>query len=153
MPQRPHGLSIGHASKTLIERDADFAKFAGRIQLTYLYEEILGWDITRDGIGSLKSAHQRAFKKYLEHGVAIKRLNPRLLEFDLSRLAAALDPSADLEFDFLGIQTMYDRYLIIDKTRKPARRIETPQFFWMRVSMGLMLDEPTFSSIEVPAST
>ena len=129
-------------SKTLIERDADFAKFAGRIQLTYLYEEILGWDITRDGIGALKSAHQRAFKKYLEHGVAIKRLNPRLLEFDLTRLAAALDPSSDLEFDFLGIQTMYDRYLIIDKTKKTARRIETPQFFWMRVSMGLMLDEP-----------
>ncbi len=129
-------------SKTLIEKDADFAKFAGRIQLTYIYEEVLGWDITRDGIGALKTAHQRAFKKYLEHGVAIKRLNPRLLDYDLSKLSAALDPSADLEFDFLGIQTMYDRYLIIDKTKKPSRRIETPQFFWLRVSMGLMLDEP-----------
>ena len=128
-------------SKTLIERDADFARFAGRIQLTYLYEEVLGWDISRDGIAALKTAHQRAFRKYLEHGVAIRRLNPRLLDYDLSRLSAALDPSSDLEFDFLGIQTLYDRYLIIDKTRKPARRIETPQFFWMRVSMGLMLDE------------
>ncbi len=128
-------------SKTLIEKDADFAKFAGRIQLSYIYEEVLGWSIDRDGIGSLKAAHQRAFKKYLEHGIAIKRLNPRLLEFDLAKLGAALDPSADLEFDFLGIQTLYDRYLIIDKTTKPARRIETPQFFWLRVSMGLMLDE------------
>jgi ribonucleoside-diphosphate reductase alpha chain len=128
-------------SKTLIERDADFAKFAGRIQLTYIYEEVLGWDIMTDGIGALKAAHQRAFKKYLEHGVAIKRLNPRLLEYDLAKLGAALDPSSDLEFDFLGIQTLYDRYLIIDKTRKPSRRIETPQFFWLRVSMGLMLDE------------
>ncbi len=128
-------------SKTLIEKDADFAKFAGRIQLTYIYEEVLGWSIDRDGIGSLKAAHQRAFKKYLEHGIAIKRLNPRLLEFDLAKLGAALDPSADLEFDFLGIQTLYDRYLIIDKTVKPSRRIETPQFFWLRVSMGLMLDE------------
>ena len=128
-------------SKTLIEKDADFAKFAGRIQLTYIYEEILGWDITRDGIGALKTAHQRAFKKYLEHGVAIKRLNPRLLDYDLSKLSAVLDPSADLEFDFLGIQTMYDRYLIVDKSQKNAKRIETPQFFWMRVSMGLMLDE------------
>jgi ribonucleoside-diphosphate reductase alpha chain len=129
-------------SKTLIERDADFAKFAGRIQLTYIYEEILGWDITRDGIGALKSAHQRAFRKYLEHGVAIKRLNPRLLEYDLSKLDAVLDPSSDLEFDFLGIQTLYDRYLIVDKTSKQSRRIETPQFFWMRVSMGLFIDEP-----------
>ncbi len=128
-------------SKTLIEKDADFAKFAGRIQLTYIYEEILGWDIMRDGLGALKTAHQRAFKKYLEHGVAIKRLNPRLLDYDLSKLAAVLDPSSDLEFDFLGIQTMYDRYLIIDKSQKNSKRIETPQFFWMRVSMGLMLDE------------
>ncbi len=128
-------------SKTLIEKDADFAKFAGRIQLTYIYEEILGWDISRDGIGALKTAHQRAFKKYLEHGVAIKRLNPRLLDYDLAKLSAVLDPSSDLEFDFLGIQTMYDRYLIVDKSQKNAKRIETPQFFWMRVSMGLMLDE------------
>ncbi|HVU36397.1 MAG TPA: ribonucleoside-diphosphate reductase subunit alpha [Opitutaceae bacterium] len=128
-------------SKTLIEKDADFAKFAGRIQLTYIYEEVLGWDIVRDGIGSLKTYHQRAFKKYLEHGVAIKRLNPRLLEYDLAKLGAALDPSADLEFDFLGIQTLYDRYLIVDKMRKPSRRIETPQFFWMRVAMGLFLEE------------
>ncbi|MBZ0170933.1 MAG: hypothetical protein K8E66_00995, partial [Phycisphaerales bacterium] len=128
-------------SKTLIEQDADFARFAGRIQLTYLYEEVLGWDIMTDGIGALKAVHQRAFRKYLEHGVAIKRLNPRLLDYDLGKLAAVLDPSADLEFDFLGIQTLYDRYLIIDKTVSPARRIETPQFFWLRVAMGLMLDE------------
>ncbi len=129
-------------SKTLIEKDADFAKFAGRIQLTYIYEEVLGWDIVRDGIGKLKEFHQRSFKKYLEHGVAIKRLNPKLLEYDLVRLAGALDPSSDLEFDFLGIQTLYDRYLIVDKVSKPTRRIETPQFFWMRVAMGLFLAEP-----------
>lgn len=129
-------------SKTLIEKDADFAKFAGRIQLTYIYEEVLGWDIVRDGIAKLKSFHVAAFKTYLAHGVAIKRLNPRLLDFDLEKLAAVLDPSADLELDFLGIQTLYDRYLIIDKTVKPSRRLETPQFFWIRVSMGLFLDEP-----------
>jgi ribonucleoside-diphosphate reductase alpha chain len=128
-------------SKTLIERDADFAKFAGRIQLTYIYEEVLGWDILRDGIGKLKEFHVKMFRKYIEHGIAIKRLNPRLSEFDVARLAAALDPSSDLEFDFLGVQTLYDRYLIVDKLSKPSRRIETPQFFWMRVAMGLFLDE------------
>ncbi|MET0262858.1 MAG: ATP cone domain-containing protein, partial [Rariglobus sp.] len=129
-------------SKTLIERDADFARFAGRIQLTYIYEEVLGWDIVKDGIAKLKSFHVAAFKAYLAHGVTIKRLNPRLLDFNLDKLAAVLDPSADLELDFLGIQTLYDRYLIIDKTVKPSRRLETPQFFWIRVSMGLFLDEP-----------
>jgi ribonucleoside-diphosphate reductase alpha chain len=128
-------------SKTLIEKDADFAKFAGRIQLTYIYEEVLGWDILRDGVAKLKDAHQRMFKKYIEHGIAIKRLNPRLLEYDLTKLAGALDPSSDLEFDFLGVQTLYDRYLIVDKVSKQTKRIETPQFFWMRVAMGLFLDE------------
>jgi len=128
-------------SKTLIERDADFAKFAGRIQLTYIYEEVLGWDILRDGIGKLKDSHVKMFRNYVEHGIAIKRLNPRLIEYDLTRLAGALDPSSDLEFDFLGVQTLYDRYLIVDKVSKPSRRIETPQFFWMRVAMGLFLDE------------
>lgn len=128
-------------SKTLIEKDADFAKFAGRIQLTYIYEEVLGWDIVRDGISKLKQFHVDAFKKAIAHGISIKRYTPRLTEYDLDALAAQIDPTADLEFDFLGVQTLYDRYLIIDKTQKPARRLETPQFFWMRVAMGLFLDE------------
>jgi ribonucleoside-diphosphate reductase alpha chain len=102
---------------------------------------VLGWDILRDGISKLKECHRKAFKKYIEHGIAIKRLNPRLLDYDLQRLGSALDPSSDLEFDFLGVQTLYDRYLIVDKVSKSTRRIETPQFFWMRVAMGLFLDE------------
>jgi len=138
-------------SKTLIERDADFAKFAGRIQLTYIYEEVLGWDIATDGLAKLKEFHQRAFKKYIEHGIAIKRLNPRLLEYDIARLAAAIDPSSDLEFDFLGIQTLYDRYLIVDKVTKPAKRMETPQFFWLRVAMGLFIDETVEREAKVVA--
>ncbi len=129
-------------AKTLIERDADFAKFAGRILLSYIYEEVLGWDILHDGIGRLKEAHQKAFRRYLQRGVAIGRLNPVLLErYDLDKLALALDPGADLDFDYLGIQTLYDRYLIVDKTCQPPRRLETPQFFWMRVAMGLFIGE------------
>src|SRR5690606_6599819 len=98
--------------------------------------------IVRDGIGALKEFHRKKFKEYVRHGILIGRLNPRLKEYDFSKLARSLDPSADLEFDYLGIQTLYDRYLIIDKTNpKKQRRIETPQFFWMRVAMGLFLDE------------
>ena len=133
--------TIALNAKTLIEKDADFAKFAGRIQLTYIYEEVLGWDIVRDGIGALKKFHQQAFAKYIDRGIEIKRLSPRLKEYDLAKIAAAIDPSADLELDFLGVQTLYDRYLIIDKTGKRSKRLETPQFFWMRVAMGLFLDE------------
>jgi ribonucleoside-diphosphate reductase alpha chain len=130
-------------AKSLIERDADFSKFAGRILLSYIYEEVLDWRIMRDGIEGLKTAHRTAFKAYLRHGVAIERLSPRLLDFETEKLADALDPSADLDFDYLGIQTLYDRYLIVDKTTsKTPRRLETPQFFWMRVAMGLFIEEP-----------
>ncbi|NBD38095.1 MAG: ribonucleoside-diphosphate reductase subunit alpha [Verrucomicrobia bacterium] len=129
-------------AKSLIERDADFTRFAGRILLTYIYEEVLDWDIDRDGIGALKEAHRKGFRRYLQRGVEIKRLHPDLLErYDLDKLACALDPGADLDFDYLGIQTLYDRYLLIDKKRTPSRRLEVPQFFWMRVSMGLFLEE------------
>src|SRR5690606_1243884 len=91
-------------ARTLIERDADFAKLAGRILLSYIYEEVLNWDILRDGIGGIKEAHQRYFHQYLRRGVEINRLDPKLLEYDVEKLAAALDPSADLGFDYLGIQ-------------------------------------------------
>ena len=129
-------------AKSLIEKDADFAKFAGRILLSYIYEEVLNWSISRDGIDKLKQAHKTAFKAYLKHGVSIKRLNPELLDrYNLDKLAEALDPTADLDFDYLGIQTLYDRYLIVDKTGHKPRRLETPQFFWMRVSMGLFKRE------------
>ena len=128
-------------AKTLIQKDADFAKFAGRILLTYIYEEVLGWDIQRDGIEALREAHRRQFRRSLARGVEIERYNPRLLQFDLDKLADALDPVADMDFDFLGIQTLYDRYLVVDKKSKPSKRLETPQFFWMRVSMGLNVGE------------
>jgi len=128
-------------AKTLLERDADFARFAGRILLAYIYEETLDWDLRRDGLGGLQACHAKAFEEYLHRAVEIQRLNPALLGYDLERLATALDPMADLDFDYLGLQTLYDRYLLVDKTAGAPRRIEAPQFFWMRVAMGLMLEE------------
>ena len=128
-------------AKSLMERDSEYSRFAGRILLTYIYEETLGWDIVRDGIGALKAAHERAFGRVLRHGVKIGRIDPRLLEYDLAQMAAGLDPTADLDFDFLGLQTLYDRYLLVDKTGAVARRIEAPQLFWARVAMGVCLAE------------
>ncbi len=128
-------------AKSLIERDGDFAKFSGRILLTYIYEEVLGWSIVRDGVRQLGEFHRRAFKANLVRGTEIERISPRLLEYNLDRLAEAINPTADLDFDYLGIQTLYDRYLIVDKTGDKHQRIEAPQLFWMRVSMGLMIDE------------
>lgn len=128
-------------AKALIEKDADFSLFSGRILLSYIYEEVLGWDIVKDGIEQLKRFHQKQFSRYLKNGVQLGRIAPKLLDYDLDHLADSLDPSADLDFDYLGIQTLYDRYLIVDKTQKQPRRIETPQFFWMRVAMGIFHEE------------
>jgi ribonucleoside-diphosphate reductase alpha chain len=128
-------------AKALMERDSEYSRFAGRILLTYIYEETLGWDIVRDGVGALNGAHERALGVALRHGVKIGRIDPRLLSYDLARLAAGLDPTADLDFDFLGLQTLYDRYLLVDKTGARPRRIEAPQLFWLRVAMGVCLAE------------
>jgi ribonucleoside-diphosphate reductase alpha chain len=80
----------------------------------------------RDGVEQLKDAHRRGLKTYLKRAIEIERLNPKLLDYDLDQLGDALDPSADLDFDYLGIQTLYDRYLIVDKTLEKHRRLEVP---------------------------
>ncbi len=130
-------------AKSLVERDSEFALFAGRMMLTYIYEETLDWDILRDGVGALREAHRRALRVAIEHGVSIDRMDAALLDYNVEALAAELDPSADLSFDILGIQTLYDRYLIQDKTGKTPVRIEAPQIFWMRVAMGVCFGEGT----------
>ncbi len=139
-------------AKTLMQTDADFARFAARILLSYIYEEVLGWDIVKDGVEQLKAFHRRAFRRNLQRGVQIERLHPDMLTFDLDKLADALDPAADLDFDFLGIQTLYDRYLIVDKKAQVTRRLETPQLFWMRVAMGLFVREQREGQATVPES-
>jgi ribonucleoside-diphosphate reductase alpha chain len=128
-------------SKSLMQYDADFAKFSARILLTYIYEEVLGWDIVRDGVEQLAKFHREAFRNNLQRAIEIDRVHPDLWNYDLDKLADAIDPVADLDFDFIGIQTLFDRYLIVDKKTTPARRLESPQLFWMRVSMGLFLRE------------
>jgi ribonucleoside-diphosphate reductase alpha chain len=78
-----------------------------------------------------------AFKKQLLVCIKEGRIDPRLANYDLEKLANALEPSRDLLFNYLGIQTLYDRYLQhIDENR-----VETPQAFWMRVAMGIALNE------------
>jgi ribonucleoside-diphosphate reductase alpha chain len=131
-------------AKNLLDVDADSRFLAGRILLTYIYEETLPWKIS-DGINHLKDAHKKAFLKYIPLGIEIKRLDPRLAEFNLKALADAIDPYADLQFDFIGVQNLYDRYLIhMQDASLPEgrRRLEAPQIFWMRVAMGLAVLEP-----------
>lgn len=138
-------------ARSLMELDPNFRFFSARILLTYLYEEVLNWKI-EDGIGKLKKAHEEGFIKYLNRGIEIGLLSTDLKKFDLKSISQKINPMADLKFDFLGIMTLYDRYLlherqesadpktlIIDKKNK--RRIEVPQYLWMRVAMGLAYNE------------
>lgn len=141
-PQEQRDTIVLNA-KNLLDVDADSRFFAGRILLTYIYEETLDWRIS-DGIDALKEAHRKAFLNYIPEGIRLNRLDPRLSGFELEQLANALDPFADLRFDFLGVQTLYDRYLIhqqTDTVKSSKRRLEAPQIFWMRVAMGLALLE------------
>ena len=141
---REHRETIVLNAKNLLDVDADCRFLAGRILLTYIYEETLPWKI-EDGIDQLKDAHRKAFLNYIPLGIEIKRLDPRLAEFRLNELADAIDPYADLQFDFIGIQNLYDRYLIhVQDSSVPdgRRRVEAPQIFWMRVAMGLSILEP-----------
>ncbi|HEY5752928.1 MAG TPA: ribonucleoside-diphosphate reductase subunit alpha [Chthoniobacterales bacterium] len=129
-------------AKSLLDLDADSRFFAARILLSYIYEETLPWKIA-DGPQALKEAHRKALIAYIPRGIELKRIDPRLAKFDLPKLAVALDPFADLQFDFIGIQTLYDRYLIHhqDGVTGRKRRLEAPQIFWLRVAMGLSLNE------------
>ena len=130
-------------AKSLLDLDADSRFFAGRILLTFIYEETLPWCVA-DGMARLKEAHRRAFLAAIPRGIEAGRIDARLAAFDLNKLADALDPYADLAFDFLGLQTLYDRYLIhvrADVVTNRKQRLEAPQVFWMRVAMGLALQE------------
>ncbi len=143
IPQADLAATVARNARALIGRDSAFALFAGRLQLTYLYEEVLGWDIARDGINRLRDFHCRAFAEYVFEGVAVGLLQPRLLEaFRLEELAAALDPAADLNLDLAAVQTLAERFLVCTPSDGgKVRHLEVPQFLWMRVAMGLSLEE------------
>jgi len=122
------------AAKSRIENDPAYGYVTARLLLDVLYRETLpGYEHYHD----LTVAHASRFKAYLEEGVAAGRLSPDLLGYDLDKIASALKPERDLQFNYMGLQTIYDRYLI----HIGGHRIESPQFFWMRVSLGLALNE------------
>ncbi len=127
-------LSNIMAARTRIEKEPAYSQVAARLLLDSLYREILGIHATDKG---LKATHKAYFSDYLKQGIREERVDKRLLQFDIERLAEAMDLSRDLDFTYLGLQTLYDRYFI----HVEDKRIETPQIFWMRVAMGLSLNE------------
>jgi len=122
------------ASRSRIERDPDYDTVAARLMLMVIYNEALGHIHPNE---DLAEVCQRQFEDYINVGIEAKRLSEKLREFDLKKIAAALRPERDAAFPYLGLQTIYDRYLL----HVEGRRIETPQYFWMRVAMGLAWNE------------
>ncbi len=122
------------AARTLIEKDPDYTYATARLLMHTIRREILGEEATQEQMGE---KYPEYFPLFIKKGVDNELLDERLMQFDLKRLGAALKPERDLQFDYLGLQTLYDRYFLhVRKTR-----IEMPQAFFMRVAMGLSLNE------------
>jgi ribonucleoside-diphosphate reductase alpha chain len=122
------------AARTLIEKDPDYTYATARLLLHTIFKEVLGRDLPPS---EMAQSYADYFPGFVRRGVDNELLDERLLQYDLARLGAALKAERDLKFDYLGLQTLYDRYFLhVRKTR-----IELPQAFFMRVAMGLALNE------------
>jgi ribonucleoside-diphosphate reductase alpha chain len=122
------------AARAKIEKDPAYSYVAARLLLDVVYRETMKVDAHS---ADLEKSHQHYFKECLKKGVSVERMDPKLLEFDLDKLSKAIKLERDLDFAYLGLQTLYDRYLI----HHEDVRLETPQIFWMRVAMGLSINE------------
>ena len=132
------------SARARIEREPSYSQVAARLLLDMLRDEVFGEHVRRVDPAAL---YARNLRDMLKRGVAAELLNPALAQlFDLEKISTALTPSRDLQFGYLGLQTLYDRYFLHVK----GRRIELPQTFFMRVAMGLALNEdnPTARAIE-----
>jgi ribonucleoside-diphosphate reductase alpha chain len=131
-PQIDQALVLATAS--FIERDPGYSFLAARLLLQKLRKEVTGESLRESEIDT---AYRESFKQTIKTGMTDGLFDSRLAEFDLELLAASLKLDRDLLFQYLGIQTLYDRYFV----RRGGRSMELPQGFWMRVAMGLAVEE------------
>ncbi|MET0877801.1 MAG: ATP cone domain-containing protein, partial [Tardiphaga sp.] len=128
------------AARTLVEQEPNYAYVSARLLLDKLRTEVLSFvegTPTSASQADMAVRYGEYFPAYIKTGIKAELLDPDLARFDLKRLAAALKPERDLAFQFLGLQTLYDRYFLHQR----GNRIELPQAFFMRVAMGLALRE------------
>ena len=127
-------LALTMAARAKVEIEPDYTYVAANLLLDTLYRETIGVEA---GHPNLPKLYKQYFKEYFRAGVSLERLDPTLLSFDLDKLMSAIVIERDQNFTYLGLQTLYDRYFI----HHEERRLETPQILWMRVSMGLAINE------------
>ncbi|MBX3619384.1 MAG: ribonucleoside-diphosphate reductase subunit alpha [Rhizobacter sp.] len=122
------------AARTLIEKDPGYTRATARLLLHTIRKEIIGEELLH---AEMHTRYAEYFPLFIKKGVQAELLDDKLLQYDLGKLGAALKADRDLQFDYLGLQTLYDRYFLhINDVR-----IEMPQAFYMRVAMGLALNE------------
>jgi ribonucleoside-diphosphate reductase alpha chain len=122
------------AARALIETDPDYGRLSARLLLHSIRREVLGEEVDQ---ATMSQRYVDCLPRCVRLGIEVGRLDERLGQFDLERLAQALAPERDLQFTYLGLQTLYDRYFL----HHDGRRFELPQTFFMRVAMGLALNE------------
>src|SRR5262249_26701243 len=127
--------SLVLAARALIEQDPCYSYVTARLLLNSLRLETLGEEVTQAGMHTRYSEYLPVF---IAEGISADLLDERLAGYALKCLGAALDANRDLKFTYLGLQILYDRYFL----NIQGRRIELPQVFFMRVAMGLALNEP-----------
>ena len=123
------------AARGLIEKEPNFSQVTARLLLHTLRLETLGEEVTQE---EMQTRYAEYLPRFIQRGIDAELLDERLADYDLKCLGAALDASRDLKFTYLGLQILYDRYFL----HVQGTRIELPQVFYMRVAMGLALNEP-----------
>lgn len=122
------------SARALIEKEPAYSYVTARLLLHTIRFEVLGEEVIQQ---AMTDRYADYFPDFIKEGIEAELLDERLAQFDLSRLAKTLDATRDLKFGYLGLQTLYDRYFL----HIQDRRIELPQAFFMRVAMGLALNE------------
>jgi len=128
------------AARTLIEQEPNYAYVAARLLMDRLRREALTLVSDRAEQATqaeMTTRYASYFPEFIRTGVEAGLIDPELSRFDLKRIAAALKPERDLNFQYLGLQTLYDRYFL----HRQGKRFELPQAFFMRVAMGLAVRE------------
>lgn len=140
VPEKDVAPALMMAARARIEQEPNYSYVAARLLLDSLRSEALSFlghgffEATQD---EMADRYAEYFVDYVKRGAELELLSPELTRFDLQRLGAALKPERDLQFTYLGLQTLYDRYFIHAK----GIRFELPQAFFMRVAMGLAINE------------
>jgi ribonucleoside-diphosphate reductase alpha chain len=133
-------LAAVMAARTLVEQEPNYAYVSARLLLDKLRTEVLSYVHgvpTTASQADMATCYADYFPAYIKTGIKAELLDADLGRFDIKRLASALKPERDLAFQFLGLQTLYDRYFL----HQDGNRIELPQAFFMRVAMGLAVRE------------